>query len=117
MSNPTVNAGHGPSSQWFPDHVRRQVMRQARYALNVAALDEDRVPPEGPFDVALTNLGRERLRDMRPQHVAGVRSRLLEPVRGHDLPALTAAIASIINSEHAAPLAAASSTHKEVIAS
>lgn len=30
-------------------------MRQARYALNVAALDEDRVPPEGPFDVALTN--------------------------------------------------------------
>ena len=69
------------------------------------------------FDVALTNLGRERLRDMRPQHVAGVRSRLLEPVRGHDLPALTAAIASIINSEHAAPLAAASSPHKEVIAS
>ena len=30
-------------------------MRQARYALNVAVLDEDRVPPEGPFDVALTN--------------------------------------------------------------
>ncbi|WP_237768275.1 hypothetical protein [Serinicoccus sp. CNJ-927] len=40
---------------WAPDHVRRQVMRQARYALNVAVLDEDRVPPEGPFDVALTN--------------------------------------------------------------
>lgn len=38
-----------------PDHVRRQAMRQARYALNVSALDEDRVPPEGPFDVALTN--------------------------------------------------------------
>ncbi len=30
-------------------------MRQARYALNVSVLDEDRVPPEGPFDVALTN--------------------------------------------------------------
>lgn len=41
--------------QWTPDHVRRQVMRQARYALNVAVLGEDRVPPEGPFDVALTN--------------------------------------------------------------
>lgn len=41
--------------QWTPDHVRRQVMRQARYALNVSALEEDRVPPEGPFDVALTN--------------------------------------------------------------
>lgn len=41
--------------QWTPDHVRRQVMRQARYALNVSILGEDRVPPEGPFDVALTN--------------------------------------------------------------
>lgn len=30
-------------------------MRQGRYALNVSVLDEDRVPPEGPFDVALTN--------------------------------------------------------------
>ena len=30
-------------------------MRQARYALNLSVLDEDRVPPEGPFDVALTN--------------------------------------------------------------
>lgn len=30
-------------------------MRQARYALNVSVLEEDRVPPEGPFDVALTN--------------------------------------------------------------
>lgn len=35
--------------------MRRQVMRQARYALNVSVLDEDRVPPDGPFDVALTN--------------------------------------------------------------
>lgn len=43
------------TSRWAPDHVRRQVMRQARYALNVSVLDEDRVPPEGPFDVALTN--------------------------------------------------------------
>lgn len=42
-------------NDWTPDYVRRQVMRQARYALNVAVLDEDRVPPEGPFDVALTN--------------------------------------------------------------
>lgn len=41
--------------EWTPDHVRRQVIRQARYALNVSVLDEDRVPPEGPFDVALTN--------------------------------------------------------------
>ena len=43
------------TGQWDPDHVRRQVMRQARYALNVAILNEDRVPPEGPYDVALTN--------------------------------------------------------------
>ena len=43
------------TGQWDPDHVRRQVMRQARYALNVAVLNEDRVPPEGPYDVALTN--------------------------------------------------------------
>ena len=43
------------SDQWTPDHIRRQVMRQARYALNVSVIDEDRVPPEGPFDVALTN--------------------------------------------------------------
>lgn len=43
------------TGQWTPDHVRRQVIRQARYALNVSVLDEDRVPPEGPFDVALTN--------------------------------------------------------------
>ena len=42
-------------NDWTPDYVRRQVMRQARYALNVAVLDEDRVPPEGPFDVALRN--------------------------------------------------------------
>lgn len=31
------------------------MIRQARYGLNVSVLDEDRVPPEGPFDVALTN--------------------------------------------------------------
>lgn len=50
------NLGHNLNQgQWTPDHVRRQVMRQARYALNVSVLDEDRVPPEGPFDVALTN--------------------------------------------------------------
>lgn len=43
------------AGQWAPDHVRRQVMRQARYALNLAVLAHDSVPPEGPFDVALTN--------------------------------------------------------------
>lgn len=47
--------GQLTSDQWAPDHVRRQVIRQARYALSVAVLDEDRVPPEGPFDAALTN--------------------------------------------------------------
>lgn len=55
MSNPATNASKGSPSQWVPDHVRRQVMRQARYALNVSVLSDDRVPPEGPFDVALTN--------------------------------------------------------------
>ncbi|GAB3855748.1 hypothetical protein GCM10029963_51000 [Micromonospora andamanensis] len=30
-------------------------MRRLRYGLNVVALERDLVPPEGPFDVALTN--------------------------------------------------------------
>ncbi|WP_157747064.1 hypothetical protein [Micromonospora echinofusca] len=39
------------------DHheLRRQVLRRLRYGLNVVALEHDLVPPEGPFDVALTN--------------------------------------------------------------
>jgi hypothetical protein len=37
------------------DELRRQVMRRLRYGLNVVALERDMVPPEGPFDVALTN--------------------------------------------------------------
>lgn len=55
MALDKLEAGNLSVDQWTPDHVRRQVMRQARYALNVSVLDEDRVPPEGPFDVALTN--------------------------------------------------------------
>ena len=35
--------------------VRRQVLRRVRYATNTLALQEDRIPPEGPFDAALTN--------------------------------------------------------------
>ncbi|WP_262285965.1 hypothetical protein [Micromonospora sp. MA102] len=35
--------------------LRRQVLRRLRYGLNVVALEKDLVPPEGPFDVALTN--------------------------------------------------------------
>jgi hypothetical protein len=38
-----------------PVEFRRQVMRRLRYGLNVVALERDLVPPEGPFDVALTN--------------------------------------------------------------
>ncbi|GIF98325.1 hypothetical protein [Catellatospora citrea] len=38
-----------------PAELRRQVMRRLRYGLNVVALERDLVPPEGPFDVALTN--------------------------------------------------------------
>lgn len=38
-----------------PHEFRRQVMRRLRYGLNVVALERDLVPPEGPFDVALTN--------------------------------------------------------------
>lgn len=30
-------------------------MRRLRYGLNVVAMERDNVPPEGPFDVALTN--------------------------------------------------------------
>jgi len=38
-----------------PEELRRRVLRQACYALNTRALYDDTVPPEGPFDVALTN--------------------------------------------------------------
>ncbi|GIJ46838.1 hypothetical protein Val02_37240 [Virgisporangium aliadipatigenens] len=38
-----------------PTEFRRQVVRRLRYGLNVVALERDLVPPEGPFDVALTN--------------------------------------------------------------
>jgi hypothetical protein len=34
---------------------RQQVLRRVRYATNTHALLENRVPPEGPFDAALTN--------------------------------------------------------------
>lgn len=35
--------------------VRRQVLRRVRYALNAQALFNSSLPPEGPFDTALTN--------------------------------------------------------------
>jgi hypothetical protein len=35
--------------------LRQQVLRRVRYATNTHALLDDRVPPEGPFDAALTN--------------------------------------------------------------
>ena len=35
--------------------VRRQVLRRVRYATNAAALRDDRLPPEAPYDAALTN--------------------------------------------------------------
>ncbi len=38
-----------------PTGIRRQVLRRVRYATNVLALEADRIPPEGPFDAALTN--------------------------------------------------------------
>jgi hypothetical protein len=38
-----------------PVEFRRQVVRKLRYGLNVVVLERDLVPPEGPFDVALTN--------------------------------------------------------------
>ena len=44
---------YGP--QWTPLNTRLQVLRQTRYALNYRALHIPGVPPEGPFDVALTN--------------------------------------------------------------
>jgi hypothetical protein len=44
---------YGP--QWTPLNTRLHVLRQTRYALNYRALHILGVPPEGPFDVALTN--------------------------------------------------------------
>jgi hypothetical protein len=52
-----------PSSTWNLRHVdpddvlaiRRTVIRRVRYAANTLALLENRVPPEGPYDAALTN--------------------------------------------------------------
>lgn len=44
---------YGP--QWTPLNTRLHVLRQTRYALNYRALQIPGVPPEGPFDVALTN--------------------------------------------------------------
>ncbi len=44
---------YGP--QWTPLNTRLHVLRQTRYALNYRALRIPGVPPEGPFDVALTN--------------------------------------------------------------
>lgn len=38
-----------------PRDLRPAVIRRMRYGLNTIALESDRVPPEGPFDVALTN--------------------------------------------------------------
>lgn len=35
--------------------LRQRVLRRVRYATNTHALLDDRVPPEGPFDAALTN--------------------------------------------------------------
>lgn len=35
--------------------IRQQVLRRVRYATNAIALAENRVPPEAPFDAALTN--------------------------------------------------------------
>lgn len=35
--------------------LRRHVLRRVRFATNVLALEADSIPPEGPFDAALTN--------------------------------------------------------------
>jgi hypothetical protein len=43
------------SSQSDPAIVRRQAIRRLRFGLNMIALEDDTVPPEGPIDVALTN--------------------------------------------------------------
>jgi hypothetical protein len=36
-------------------HVRRQVLRRVRYATNATALRTNQLPPEAPYDAALTN--------------------------------------------------------------
>lgn len=36
-------------------YVRRQVLRRVRYATNATALRDNRLPPEAPYDAALTN--------------------------------------------------------------
>jgi hypothetical protein len=42
-------------SQLPPEELRRQVIRRMLYATNVIAMDSNTVPPEGPYDVAMTN--------------------------------------------------------------
>jgi len=35
--------------------IRQQVLRRVRYAANALALRDNSLPPEGPYDAALTN--------------------------------------------------------------
>lgn len=37
------------------EQLRRQVLRRVRYATNATALRDNRLPPEAPYDAALTN--------------------------------------------------------------
>ncbi|MCY1141442.1 MarR family transcriptional regulator [Actinoplanes sp. Pm04-4] len=47
-------------------------------------------------DAVLTEKGLERLRDAYPVHLAGVRSRLVEPLHGMDLPQLVEAMQACV---------------------
>lgn len=50
-----VSDHYAMASVDHPSELRRQVLRRVRYATNVLALENDVIPPEGPFDAGLTN--------------------------------------------------------------
>ena len=52
---PPFRAGTLEAVIFDPQRIRRQVIRRVRFATNVLALEADSIPPEGPFDAALTN--------------------------------------------------------------
>lgn len=73
----------------FPQ-VRRQVLRRVHYAVNAAALGDDRLPPDGLYDTALTNALLVIVSEKWPGEEAASRGRmkpasqLLDVVEEHD---------------------------------
>lgn len=83
----------------------RHVLRRVRYATNTLALLETRLPPEGPFDAALTNalvviVSSEWPEAARPQDAslpAGSGSEPLMPIDIGPCPTCELAVAPFVN--------------------